>query len=119
MEILRPKYMVPTQDDAPLDGKSLVPLLKQSGTFDREALYFHYPNYAFHKKNRMAGAVRSGKYKLIRRYDDDSLELYDLAKDIGETKNLAARFPEVAQGLRQKLDRWLQKTGANLPTRSP
>ena len=31
----------------------------------REAIYFHYPNYAFHKGNRLASAIRSGDHKLI------------------------------------------------------
>ena len=102
-----------------IDGKSLVPLLKQAGGFDREAIYFHYPNYAFHKKNRLASAVRSGKYKLIRRYDDGSLELYDLDNDLGEKNNLADQWPEVAGRLNGKLDQWLKDTGAELPTRHP
>ncbi len=105
------------EGDAVLDGISLVPLLTQSGSLAREALYFHYPNYAFHKRNRLASAVRSGRYKLIRRYDDESLELYDLASDPGETENLADRLPEVAQGLKGKLDHWLGSSGAKLPTR--
>ncbi|MCZ6792786.1 MAG: sulfatase, partial [Planctomycetota bacterium] len=33
---------------APLDGESLMPLLRQSGPLERQAIYFHYPNYAWH-----------------------------------------------------------------------
>ena len=99
------------------DGVSLVPLLKQSGSFERDALYFHYPNYAFHKRNRLASAIRSGNYKLIKRYDDDSLELYDLANDIGEKQNLARNRPKVARDLKEKLEAWLEESGAVFPTR--
>ena len=104
--------------DAVIDGKSLLPLLKESGKFQRESLFFHYPNYAFHKRNRLASAIRSGKYKLIRRYDDDSLELYDLEKDIGEKTNLANQLPEVTKKLAGKLEEWLRDTGARFPTRN-
>lgn len=105
--------------DRPLDGMSLVPLLDRSGTLPREALFFHYPNYAFHKKNRLASAILSGDFKLIKRYDDDSMELYNLAEDLRESNNLAKQSPEVAQELLKKLNAWLDESGAQLPTRKP
>lgn len=102
-----------------VDGKSIVPLLKGQGAFERESIYFHYPNYAFHKQNRLASAIRTGNYKLIKRYDDGSLELYNLAEDIGETKNLAASLPELAQSMKADLEAWLVTSDAELPTRGP
>lgn len=101
--------------DTRLDGVSLRPVLQQQ-KLDRDGLYFHYPHYAFHKANRPGGAVRAGKYKLIRNYDDQSLELFDLAADIGEQQNLAAEMPEVAARLDRQLGRWLKETSAQLPT---
>lgn len=98
-----------------LDGVSLRPLW-QGGTLAREALFFHYPHFAWHHGNRPGGAVRAGKYKLVRRYDDQSLELFDLSQDVGETRNLAAELPDVAAQLDERLGRWLQETGAQLPT---
>lgn len=98
-----------------LDGASLRPLL-DGKKLDRDALYFHYPHYAWHKANRPGGAVRSGPYKLIRRYDDNALELFDLASDIGEKENLAARKPDVAAKLDEQLGRWLKDTAAQVPT---
>jgi arylsulfatase A len=101
----------------PLDGKSLMPLLTKAPGFDRDPLYFHYPNYAFHKKNLLGSAIREGDYKLLKGYDDNSLELYNLAKDIGEKNNLAKESPELAKRLEAKLDKWLLETGAKLPVR--
>lgn len=98
-----------------LDGESIQPLLSQTGSLDRNAIYFHYPNYAFHKKNRLGSAIREGDMKLIKRYDDGSVELYNLEDDIGETNNLALKSPEVAQRLQSKLDAWLKETGAKMP----
>tara|TARA_Y100001934_G_scaffold94026_1_gene116093 strand:+ start:292 stop:1686 length:1395 start_codon:yes stop_codon:yes gene_type:complete len=99
----------------PIDGESLLPLIRQTGELRRKALYFHFPNYAWHMGNRLAGAVRQGRWKLIRNYDDGSLELYDLGKDLGEKKNLAQAHPETAARLDAGLSRWLKETGAPMP----
>ncbi|MBN1419486.1 MAG: sulfatase [Planctomycetes bacterium] len=103
----------------PLDGESLMPLLRQSGTLGRDAVFFHYPNYAWHLDNRLGGAVREGDFKLIETYEDGSIELYDLGEDIGETRDLSKEMPERARALRQKLDAWLRASGARMPVRRP
>ncbi len=97
------------------DGEDLTPLLAQTDSLKREAIYFHYPNYAFHKKNRLGSAIRQGDFKLIRFYDDNSSELYNLVDDIGEQTNLVNTTPKLAAEMNAKLDAWLKKTKANLP----
>ena len=109
---------LPPTPDHPLDGKRLVPLLTQSQGFERDSLYFHYPNYAFHKQNRLGSAIREGRYKLIKYYQDDKLELYDLSNDIGEQNNLAAQSPKLAARLAGKLDQWLRERNARFPLRN-
>jgi len=99
------------------DGKSILPLLAQEETFDREAIYVHYPNYAFHRRNRLGGFVREGDYKLIKRYETGKLELYDLSEDIGEKRNLASKSPDLARRLESQLDKWLSDTGARMPVK--
>ena len=99
-----------------LDGQSLRALLTGE-TWQREAIYFHYPHYAFHKANRPGSAVRLGNYKLILNHDDDSIELYDLQADAAESHNLAEQEPEIAEKLRSKLVHWLAETNAGLPTK--
>lgn len=101
-------------EDESLDGESLRPLFNGS-ELERDALFFHYPHFAFHKANRPGSAIRRGKYKLILRYDDDSLELFDLQNDLGERTNLAKSKPEVARELKERLDNWLDNTKAGLP----
>ncbi|HCN76452.1 MAG TPA: N-acetylgalactosamine-6-sulfatase [Verrucomicrobiales bacterium] len=108
---------LPPTEAHPVDGKSLLPLLTQTSGFQRETLYFHYPNYAFHKRNRLGSALREGRYKLIQNYDDHSLELYDLGSDIGEKNNLAAQAPDLTRRLAEKLQAWLVKSEAQLPAR--
>jgi arylsulfatase A len=112
--LLEAAGLKPVPEQAP-DGESLLPLLRQTGSLQRKALYFHYPNYAFHQRNRLGGAIREGDFKLIRNYDDDSLELYNLAADLGETRNLSATHPEMTQRLTAKLESWLKSSGARMP----
>jgi len=100
----------------PLDGESILPLLKQDGELKRDAIYWHYPHY---HHSRPAGAIREGKYKLIEFYEDGRLELYDLANDIGENKNLASEMPQKAAQLQQKLARWRRSVKAKMPTANP
>lgn len=105
---------VSLQKDESLDGESLRPLFN-GGELQRDALYFHYPHFAFHKDNRPASAIRTKQYKLIHHYDDDSVELYDLEKDLSETKDLAAAKPDLARNLKARLQKWLVETKADLP----
>ena len=100
----------------PLDGESILPLLKQTDTLKRNAIYWHYPHY---HHSRPAGAIREGNYKLIEFYEDGGLELYDLANDIGEKKNLATEMPQKAAQLQQKLAMWRMSVKAKMPTRNP
>ena len=97
------------------DGETLLPLLKQSGKPARDAVYFHFPHYAFHRGNRMGSVIRSGDYKLIKFHKTGDIELYNLAADLGETKNLAKALPKVASRLSAQLDNWLTETKAAMP----
>ena len=108
---------VPRKDNEAPDGENLLPLLTETGSLTRDDIYFHYPNYAFHGSNRLGGAVRSGRYKLIEFFEDDSLELYDLTNDLSETRNLATEKPEIASQLQQRLAKWRQATATSMPSR--
>lgn len=98
------------------DGESLLPILTQSGSLKRDSLFFHYPNYAFHKGNRLGSAIRQGDYKLIKWYDNNSYELYDLAADLGETQDISKLNPDIVQEMLAKLNGWLEETNAQMPT---
>ncbi len=54
--------------------------------------------------------------KLVEWFEDGSIELYDLSTDLGERRDLARERPEVAAELRQRLARWRESVGANMPT---
>ncbi|MCH7726636.1 MAG: sulfatase [Planctomycetes bacterium] len=102
-------------DDVPRDGESLLPLLRKNGKLRREAIYFHYPNYAWHRSNRLGSAIREGDFKLIERFDDGSLELYNLNRDLGERHNLAETMPDKARELKERLVAWRAASKAAMP----
>ncbi len=101
------------------DGVSIVPLLKGDKAFERDAICFHYPQYSGGLGGRPASAIRSGDWKLIRFYEDERVELYNLKKDLSETKDLAEAHPEKAEALLRQLNAWLEETGAKFPAPNP
>lgn len=103
----------------PLDGVSLVPLLNQrQDTLGREALYWHYPHY-HGGGNKPSGAIRKGDYKLIQYFEDNTLELYNLDKDLGEQHNLAEEMPGKTQELLEELNTWRQDVNAQMSKPNP
>lgn len=100
--------------DTPCDGVDLGPVLS-GAEIDRDEICFHYPNYAFHRNNRLGSAIRSGRFKLVENFDDGSVELYDLQADLGETRDLAAEMPAEAAALRERLAAWRAAVGARMP----
>jgi hypothetical protein len=68
--------------------------------------------------------VRSGNYKLVKRFETTAarpnlIELYDLEADIGETNNLAETKPEVVARLDALLEAHLDEAGALRPKPNP
>lgn len=100
----------------PGDGESLLPVLTGTGELQRDALFWHYPNFAFHRDNRLGSAIRVGDYKLIEFFADETVELYNLREDLGESRNLAPEEPERVAKLLGRLRAWRAASGAQLPT---
>ena len=101
----------------PNDGHNLLPLLKGKEKLKNRAVYWHYPNFAFHRDNRLGSAIREGDHKLIHFYDTDSVELYNLKNDISEKNDLSGKMPQLASRLKNKLKVWLKDSGAVMPTK--
>jgi arylsulfatase A-like enzyme len=101
-----------------IDGMSLVPMLSGITTPQTRSLAWHYPHY--HGSEWTPGAAfRSGDWKLIEFYEFGDAELYNLATDPGEQKNLAMENPEKLQELRQTLAEWQQTLKAKMPQQNP
>jgi arylsulfatase A-like enzyme len=102
-----------------LDGKSILPLLKQNGNFAREAIYWHFPAYLQGSegtfRTRPVSVIRSGNYKLLEFFEDNRLELYNLEKDIGENNELSDEKPAKTRELHRKLREWRESIDAPVP----
>ncbi|MEZ5275133.1 MAG: sulfatase [Opitutaceae bacterium] len=111
---------------SPDDGQSLSPVFKQDQPPEPRDLFWHFPHY-HHQGLAPCGAVRHGRYKLIEwfegsigtRPEQPRWELFDLGTDPYETNNLALRLPEVCADLRQRLEEWRRKVGAQAMVPNP
>lgn len=108
----------PLRPEQHCDGRSLVPLLKGLPEPAPRPLFWHYPHYS-NQGGRPSCAVRLGDWKLIRAFEDNNEELYNLARDVGEHQNVLDQTPERAAELRPLLDQFLADTKAALPRPKP
>lgn len=93
-----------------IDGINLRPALEGTSLV-RDALYWHYPHYS-NQGGIPGGAIRQGQYKLIERYEDGRVHLYDLKADIGERSDLAASMPDRVERMRSQLHAWYKSVNA-------
>jgi arylsulfatase A-like enzyme len=103
---------------AGLDGTSFAALLTGHAPPASRPLFWHFPHYN-NQGGRPAGAVRAGDWKLVESYDDGRVELYDLARDRGETDDLSTREPQVVARLSAALRAWRESVGAQTNTPNP
>ncbi|MCP5519928.1 MAG: sulfatase [Verrucomicrobiales bacterium] len=96
----------PPTGPQPIDGTSLVPVLRDPTARVRDHAYHAYP-----RGNRMGRAIRTGRYRMVEwkpigaPADAAEFELYDYQDDPLETRNLADARPEVLAELRTILAR--------------
>lgn len=93
-----------------VDGRSLVPLLQDPQAKLNRDVFWHFPCYI--GGGGPCSAIRSGDWKLIEFFEGEKIELYDLASDPGETRDLAATDPKRATELLGKLRAWQTATNA-------
>jgi arylsulfatase A-like enzyme len=92
-----------------LDGVSLVDAFRSGATAgDRPARNLYWEFYGFDaaqgelRKNTLAQAARSGEWKAVKR-PGAAMELYNLKSDVGESAEVSAKRPDVAERLRAYL----------------
>jgi arylsulfatase A len=102
-----------------LDGVDLSPLLTESAELPPRSLFWHYPHYNSHRWSVPSSVIRKGHWKLIQSFDPENLELYDLAADIGEARNLAAAYIELREALLRELDEWRTEVRAEMMQPNP
>jgi len=89
----------------PLEGKSLVPVLKKPSRASKEAVFHVYPRSRPGDGAILGRAARTDRYRLVEWKKPGApagtaeFELYDYKKDRLETKNLAAEEPKLVKKL--------------------
>jgi arylsulfatase A-like enzyme len=109
---------LPLRPSQHVDGVDLVPLLRGAGEPQREGIFWHYPHYS-NQGGSPACAVRRGDWKLIEFFEDGRLELYDLRRDLGERRDLAAEQPGIVRDLHARLRAWRVQVEAMIPKPNP
>lgn len=83
--------------DRPIDGVNLLTYLTgEKSEPPHDLLFWRLGTHA---------AVRRGSWKLLRE-GSNPLQLFDLAADAGEQKNLIAEKPDLAEELKKAFERW-------------
>jgi arylsulfatase A-like enzyme len=122
----------PLPTTQPVDGKSILPLLRGEKALQDRAIFWHYPLYLqgngegkvhptsgtidMYWRGVPASMMRKGPYKLLHLFEDDSVQLYNIDTDTGEKKDLAKAQPELAATLLAELKAWQKSVKAPIPT---
>lgn len=89
-----------------VQGKSMLPQLKDSKTAGRKVMFYHYYENGEHSVSPHFG-IRNSRYKLIRFYKRvNSWELFDLQKDPNELNNLYGQkgYEKITAQMKKELD---------------
>jgi len=98
-----------------LDSKSFYLSLKNpTQNIERTDIFWHYPHFS-NQLGRPAGAIRLGDWKLIKSYETNKIELFNIANDIAETNDLSKTNISKANELNDLLLKRLIEMNANMP----
>lgn len=81
-----------------LDGKDPLPVLTKGAPSPHKSFFFTYGRH---------GALRMGNWKIVREKPEQAWKLYDLTRDVAESKNLAAERPADVARLNAEYQVWL------------
>ena len=122
------KKLVGYSDNIDLDGEDLTPIFKGEKLKKRE-LYFHFPIYLEPYRvqldsgtdplfrTRPGTVIIKDNWKLHHYYEDNKFELYNLEKDISESKNLVEINKEKKTELLMDLNNWRKAKNAPIPSK--
>lgn len=102
-----------------IEGGSLVPAFQDPDhgivRRPRESFVVHFPHY---DKDPLgpASALYQGDLKLVRRHEDGMVQLFNIARDPSESRDLAPDQPAQAAELDQRLAAYLKDVGAAMPS---
>lgn len=84
-------------DGVVYDGKDCLPVLTSGAKSPHDSFYFRFRKHA---------ALRQGDWKIVRENPNEAWRLFNLADDLGETNNLAAKRPGKVRELKAEFADW-------------
>ena len=103
---------LPMKPHQHLDGRSLAGALKKEGGLKVKPIFWHYPHYNQHPQSAPHSVIREGCWKLMEFLETGKIELYDLATDLGESKDLSQSQPALTKQLLARLHAWKKEVQA-------
>jgi arylsulfatase A-like enzyme len=100
-----------------LDGVSLTGALQGKETAERD-LFWHYPHYS-NQGGFPGAAIRRGDWKLVERFEDGRVHLFNLKDDLGERSDIAKKHPDRVAAMRERLHRWYEEVDAKFLRAKP
>ena len=116
----------------PVDGQSILPLILGKPALQNRSIFWHFPLYlAGGQYNTVVNVygtdipywratpcsvIRRGDWKLMQFFEDDSVKLFNLKEDLGETNDRADSEPERTARLLEELQAWQKRAGAVIPS---
>ena len=88
---------VPVPQGIVLDGKNPLSLLTKGASSPHESFFFEYRSHA---------ALRAGDWKIVREDPSNPWQLYNLANDLSESRDLAGHYPEKLSELQASYREW-------------
>jgi len=116
---------IPLPPDYALDGEDFTPALRGEPWERSRPMVTYFPHTVnVHDWLPPSMSVHSGDWKLIRLFfqgEDGAHDylLYNLAKDIGETTNLASAHPERVAAMDRIMEEYIREAGVVTPIRNP
>lgn len=100
--------------DRPLDGIDLSPVLFEQKRLPRRPLFWA----SLSNSGNRSEAMRDGPWKLVAQhpgakegtFENQTVELYRLDRDLGEKTDLATRQPKIREKMRKQLNAWIEDT---------
>jgi arylsulfatase A len=103
-----------------LDGVSLVGHLRSNGRsrMQKRVIFWHFPHYRGRNVTPYS-IIRDGDWKLIKRFEGPTFELFNLVDDLSERNNLVSKKSQMVKRLDEQLMAHLKDVGARLPRANP
>ncbi len=100
-----------------LDSKSFAKIFENTSIeLPHSSITWHYPHFS-NQTSKPSGAYRKGDFKIVRSYETDVYELYNVIEDPSESKNLVKKNKKLAKALNNELTESLIEMKAQMPTK--